>query len=364
MNIALLTIHWANNYGASLQTFASVLFLQDYGNVTLLDYRNKHTSQGMRLLRFGASPRDFLRLSKDILRFKSRSKVIDEFRRFTNNLPLSNILNTEDSFNNLNNEFDVFVCGSDQIWNPEIVSNNRSLDKRYFLDFVKEKRKISFSSSMGSYRYNDLETNMVRSLLSEFHSVSVRESDTTKYLSSLLNKDVVNTLDPTLCLSSDEWSSRLTEKNCVDYGNYILVYALKKDYILKKTVDYYRENFGLKIIAIDQDPFINYKSDIHLKSIDPLEFVRLIKNAEFIITSSFHGVCFSINFNKQFLPLIPHTGSNRIESLLSKLGIENKIIDNVEDVKNFSSIDYELVNFNLNIEREKSRNFIRSSLAI
>lgn len=328
MKIALLTIHWANNYGASLQTFATVKALEKYGQVTVLDYRSEYAAKGMQLIRWGLSPRDILRIGKDLFRLIPRYRAIRAFREFTfNRLSLSEKLCSDDDFSSVAPEFDLFVCGSDQIWNPDIVSETGEIDEYYFLKFAEGKPRISYASSMGTHRYTATKKDQVGRLLSGFSAISVREKDSADYLGSMLARDVTAVMDPTLLLGHSEW----LEAFAIDSGDtadepFILVYALKKDRNLKAVVEFYRKKLGLKIVCIDQDPFLNYKPDVHLKHASPEEFVQLFHQADFIITNSFHGTCFSVLFNKSFVVCEPPSGKNRIMNLLSVVGLSGRFV--------------------------------------
>lgn len=358
MRIALLTIHWANNYGASLQTYATVKALQNYGDVTLIDYRSYYPSKGMDLIRVGWEPRDVLRVAKDLCRIIPRYRVIKKFERFTKKMPLSRRVKTSKDFDALASQFDFFVCGSDQIWNPNIVGFKDRIDQRYFLDFVKGKNKLSYASSLGNYRYKGDHEQKVLELLSSFSSISVREDDAASYLSELTGRKVTSVLDPTLLLTPNDWFSMADREALKE--KYILVYALIKDPELKRVVDYYRNQLGLKVIAIDQDPFINYRAEVHLKDVSPERFVGLISQAEFVITNSFHGVCFCVNFNKNFYVTTPMGSPNRIISLLKKVGLEGRF---KMDFSSSHEIDFEGPNARLDSLRSSSMEYLNRNLS-
>jgi len=365
MKIALITLHWANNYGASLQVFATVKALEKYGEVSVLDYRNSYTSKGMTWIRLGTRPRDILRIGKDLFRLRPRYKVIKKFKAFSYRyLNLTPTLHNEKAFTEVAQTFDLFVSGSDQIWNPKIVNEEGRLDTHYFLKFAIGKKKISYASSLGTYQYDDEERAQVITLLKEYTHLSVREHDSAQYLSKLLHRDVTHVLDPTLLHNKKEWLQFFDLPDSKDGETYILVYALKKDLLLKQTVEKVQKRLGMRVITIDQDPFTNFKNDRHIKDAGPDEFVKLFSQADFVITNSFHGSCFSVNFNIPFIVTTPPTSINRIESLLSAVGVQNRIIKDVEDLsKSFEDhIDFDIINQKLQHLRETSNRYLANAV--
>lgn len=364
LKIALITIHWANNYGASLQTFATVKALSKYGEVSVLDYRNPYTGKGMLWIRFGTNPRDILRMSKDIFRLIPRYRVIKKFKNFTyKNFNLTDTLRNDSDFKKLENRFDIFVSGSDQIWNPKIINEQGIIDIHYFLDFVTAKNKISYASSLGTYKYSEKEAQQITPLLNSYDSISVREQDSSIYLSELLQKDVTHVVDPTLLHTKEEWLTFFDIDVNHNEEPYILVYALHKDKLLKQVVEKVVEELNLRVITIDQDPFTNFKCDRHIRDASPEEFVKLFSQASFIITNSFHGTCFSVNFNIPFVVTTPASSINRIESLLKAINIEERITigENLSELIN-KHIDFDLINTNLHQLRSISNSYLLKAI--
>ena len=365
LKIALITIHWANNYGASLQVFATLKALEKYGEVSLIDYRNNYAGKGMKWVRFGKNMRDFLRVGKDVFRLFSRYKVIKKFENFSYKyLNLTERIENHNDLNKLNSQHDLFVSGSDQIWNPEIVNEDGSLDECYFLNFVDKKKKISYASSMGTHRYSKKELEKIIPLLKKYDSISIREKDSSVYLSKVLKKNVSHVLDPTLLHDANDWLNffHISKANIAD--PYVLVYALKKDDLLKKTLEQVVNCLGIKVITIDQDPFVNFKNDDHIMDAGPEEFVKLFADASFVVTNSFHGACLSIVFNVPFVVTEPLTSINRIESLLMALRVGNRIVKDGSNAKQIvdEDIDFDQLNMNLNVLRASSHHYLANAI--
>lgn len=364
MKIGLITIHWANNYGASLQAFATVKALQQFGEVTLLDYRTEHAAKGMQLMRFGLGSRDILRASKDLCRIVQRYRVIKKFKDFTFAMPLSRKLRSADDFASLEQEFDCFVCGSDQIWNPSIAGADGQIDSRFLLDFAGKKTRVSYASSMGSHKFTTNQERHIKTFLNKFSAISVREKDTSEYLESLIEGPVTAVIDPTLLHSREDWlrffKIQIPQKKSKE--RYILVYALHKDKALKDTINHYRKKLNIKVIAIDQDPFINFKADLHIKDASPIDFVRLFSQADLVVTNSFHGTCFSVIFNNNFVVTQPPSSPNRIKSLLEQIGLSDRLLSPKSCFVD-TDIDYTHVNDRLEKIRSASENYLRSTFS-
>ncbi|UBM26566.1 polysaccharide pyruvyl transferase family protein [Pseudomonas sp. p1(2021b)] len=328
MKIALITIHYANSYGGCLQAAATQAVLSRYGEVTILDYKTKDLGKTLNVLRLGFGIRDFLRVGKDIVRFFPRKRLISKFKKFIYRYyKLSRPIGTVRDLKAAASKFDVFVCGSDQIWNPNIVG---AQDFNYVLEFA-DGKKISLSSSMGSFRYSGKGLAEFKKKLSSFSHIAVREKDLAEELSVELDREVVNTLDPTLLLDKVQWFDLLGVE-ADEREKYIFVYTLKKTDFICRAIDKISMQLGLKVVVIDQDPFIGFKCDRHVMDASPEDYVKLIAGSSFVLTNSFHGTAFAVNFAVPFITLPPESGVNRIQSLLDSVGLRNRMIDSIDSI--------------------------------
>jgi hypothetical protein len=287
-----------------LQAYATQKILSRYGEVKIIDYKTEHLKKTMQVVKFGHSFRDFLRTAKDIFRLFPRYRLIKSFKEFQNKYFIqTDEINNFNQLKALENDFDIFVSGSDQIWNPKILEG---FDSAYFLNFIKNKKKISYASSAGSYVYNNLEKAQLKSYLEGFNHISVREDDLKVQCATILERDDIQTvLDPTLLLSKKEWLDAFKIKSNNATTNYILIYTLTKDTFTKEIINKITEILNMEVIAIDQDPFLGYKVNERKNNIGPIEYLELFANASFVITNSFHGTAFSINFNIPFISIRP-----------------------------------------------------------
>lgn len=268
---------------------------------------------------------------------------------------------------NRTKDISILICGSDQIWNPNIF------DSSYFLDFAgKSVKKIAYATSLAIENYpRRLERTMkkIGQMVSDIDYVSVRENSGKEILKKFTNKKIKVVLDPTLLLNEKQWN-KLTAKRMVK-DKYLFCYIVGD---LEQQLNLIREiakkvNVN-KIICIrmlkNTDKHIE---DIELlNSVGPSEFLSLIKYSEYICTDSFHGVAFCINYNKQFFSFRRYgfgrnfNGDMRIEDLLFRLGINEQMINDKQNLTQINKIDYKLVNEKLSQLRIESFRFLKNSL--
>jgi len=367
MKILLVTIHNANNYGAVLQAYATHSILSQCGIVSTLDYNNRYLAHHLDLIRFAPTLHGLKMFIHDVLRLPYRFVVISKFKKFIREgQNLTSKLTSKDLMTGGAGNYDAYVCGSDQIWNPEIVSPTKTIDPIFFLEFCKSNaKKISYASSVGHHSFTDDEKVHVKRLLKDFSLISTRESDGVAKLSEILpDREIHHVLDPTLLLTKNEWVSVLGLHLAIPKEKYLLVYTVPRSGLIKKAVKYYAKKLNLKVVAIDQMLWPISNVDMHMKSAGPKEFVELFCNAEFVVTDSFHGVCFAVNFSKPFVAVSAGKRANRISSLLSVLNLNETLVSSeAEFSKTTLKFDFNLISEKLNNEREKSKKILLDSLS-
>lgn len=356
--IATLTFHRAINYGAVLQCYALQKSIEKSGcDTEVLDYRsafleklhNPHNiSKYKSILHFGYS----------VLKNRVKKDNRKAFRDFSEkNLKLSKKYSRE-SIKSAADEYKAFIVGSDQVWNHKCTD----FDRTYFLDFLSDKsQKYSYAASIGIKLDDEKIRGEYKSLLSDFSVLSVREEQAQKELNILgLSSEVA--LDPTLLLTGDEWRT-LEEKPKMKIGKYVLVYVITATPSVFEAAEKIAEKYGLQIVYINEFLF-NRRGVKNISKITPNEWLWLFDNAEYIVTNSFHGTAFSINFNKQFYvePLPVKTNVNsRIFDLLGLLNLQSRVVEGADDV-DFANIDYE--NVDLENHREHSLALLEKTLSL
>lgn len=337
-----------NNYGGALQAYALKKSLEKLNlDVEILNYIPKYTKT------------NFKDIVKKII-YAKRNAKFEKFRKEYFNLTCK-IKNLEEYIPSN----DIYIAGSDQIWNSDI---NFDIRKYYYLDFIKNKRKISYAASVGKNYFTETEEEKkeISRMLNSFNAISIREQEGVELYKQITDKHIENVLDPTLLLNKNEWQK--IESGYNPKRDYIFVYTLGANREIKKTIDEFSKKCGSKIVDI------NYKREYNniLKyenGFGPTDFLAGIDNSKYVITNSFHGMVFSILFEKTFFVITRGNMNSRMESLLKKLNLTNRIIkeENIEELLNKTpkeEIDYKKVHEILEKEKEKSLNFLKEALEI
>lgn len=244
----------------------------------------------------------------------------------------------------------VYLAGSDQIWNPD------QCNPVFFLDFAKDNKIISYAASMGKTEISAENKDRFMMLLSNFDEISVREQECADVIHDLLGKNVVVNIDPTFLISSQEWRSYEEPYNIKK--PYILLYMLYWDMDYKQQIIDLKKRTGLPVYAISNGLSRVY-ADKYLLNVGPSEFLWLIDHAEYVITSSFHGVAFSTIFNKKFSAIINPALPSRISHLLQLLSIPEISISKLDKEGNFN---YPVINNRIIDERKNGMQYLQRVL--
>ena len=265
--------------------------------------------------------------------------------------------------------YDAVIVGSDQLWTPAGIKS-----KFYNLLFVPDHiKKISFATSFGVSHVPDNQKKMTAEYLRRIDYISVRETRGAEIVKELTGRDAVVALDPTLLFTGDEWKSIFPEEKIID-GPYIFAYFLGENPEHREAVNQLRESTGLKVVTVPfMDQFV--KNDLEfgdeaLYHVGPVDFLNLIRGAEYICTDSFHGSVFSILSHKAFITFNrtqsddKASRNSRIDSLFDLLKIdghrylhEMKIEESIQNDIDYYSVDQLLIDL-----RNDSRIFIKNSL--
>lgn len=250
--------------------------------------------------------------------------------------------------------------GSDQVWNL----NNVKVDYTYFLDFVKErKKKISYGASFGQEKLQTQYLEDVKCLFNDFSYISVREIQGQRLIKDLLGRDVSLVLDPTLLLTQEQWLHLSKQPKERDY---ILVYLRESSSKVNQFVNILSEHTGLSVVKIIGSLRYHEKSK-YKEIIDPCKWLGYFHNAKIVVTNSFHGIAFSINFRKPFF-VEPRFGSqeeynSRIYSILEQFGLQDRIINESINFSRLLEIDYKAIYKKLDEKRDDSIAFLEKALS-
>lgn len=371
MKIKTITCHDVYNYGASLQAYALQQYLVGRGHdVQIIDYFPDYMDVNYRIrwkkyditemsrlygMRHIPGVRTCYRMKMSVKKMRfiiekwGRKKAFDHFKVKYLHLTPEKYKNVEE-LRRTNIQADVFIAGSDQIWNP-LFNNGR--DPSFFLQFGTGK-KVSYAASFGVSDLSPSDCASMKEWLSSFDKISVRESTGLKLLDELGIKGGVQVPDPVILLDREYWEKLASSK--YNDEKFILVYnlgSLNQD-IMNCALCLSRR-YGLKIVAIEEIGNITY-ADKRIKDAGPCEFVELLTKATYVVTNSFHATAFSILFNIPVFPFIKNATSSRITDLLKSCGLESRLNNN--DLK--TNINWQDVNVKVSVLRKLGLNFLES----
>lgn len=264
----------------------------------------------------------------------------------------------------LDQKYDLFVCGSDQIWYPSM----NIFSPYYYLSFT-NKRKVAYAPSIGTTKYPFCFVEKVKPLLQRFDAISVREKVGAEIIGSIVGREVDAVLDPTLLLTGEEWG-RLLSSERLYKRKYILCYLLSYNETYVRYVQNFAREHALSLVTFVLPGRKCIPSDKVLAA-GPCGFLSAIRDAELVFTDSFHCTIFSLLFKKRFCTFkrfsddASNNQNSRIDNLLGILNLKSYFIgmEQLDAVKNLSSIDYEAVEAILQSERKRSIRYLKDALS-
>lgn len=369
-NIILVTWIGTGNYGTSLQSFALHRKMEMLGyHVSFLkSFPHCFTIKNKVLYMLGKIGVDVDTIKRKIKFTRSSLKQQKLSSFILNNYNFYKPVNSKSDLRRLLAETDVFVTGSDQIWNTSY-----SFNPFYFLDFTGKVKKIAYASSIGLQDFPDEHKPLVKELLSQFSHIGLREYTAVKIVSKLLNRnDVIQVLDPTFLLTPEEWC-RLSEAASIEIElpkRYIFCYLIGNNAWYKQQLMNVVKVTGIKdIIIIPAEENINFSIEgaTIYNAAGPLEFVKLIKDSSFVCTDSFHATAISINLNKNFVEFMRFkdtdtvSQNSRIYDVLSHFQLMDRIFSD-NTVEWSDNIDFSYPNKQLEKDRQNSLDYLVNAI--
>lgn len=356
MKIGILTYHRSNNYGASLQAIALREILSKMGHeVTFIDYWPAYHRHVYMVFSFASMKYRSIKgnisyiasVFKNYRWIKSRIKNFETFR-LTYVYPY---LSTMDD------AYDIVVCGSDQIWRKQEEIN--VYNPVYFgKNNIKVARQISYAASMGFITKDEDEKRILKDYLSHLDSISVREKDL-KELVEGLGCNCVQSLDPTLLLNKEQWSS-LVNLQPTTSEKYVLYYKLRGHSFDEKSIKMFAQERNLKLITLCGAA--SKETEDKITTASPQRMLSLINGAEYVFTSSYHGMVFAILLHKPFYAAF-NNNSGRAKSLLLDLNLLDRLLQpNSSIPQNEHPIDFSKIDSILEIKRNISINYLKMTV--
>ena len=326
---SIITFFNADNFGAVLQCYALQKNIAKFGIMAnVAKFKDPAFRNSYKVLYISKRP----------------SKMIKYLRQAPSNfIRKQNFKKFRNQYFNMSSDlcgFDYYICGSDQIWNMDLTCGYNPM---YFCGIDSDNKKavrFSYAASIGKSKLDDKEKSDFAQALKKLDYISVREDSAKEMIQSLTDKEVYVMPDPTLLLNRSEWSDFVNNDKKND--EYILLYSICDS---KKIFDISADlslKFSLPIIEIRLTTDINKRKSSHtvIDNIGPIHFINYVNKAKYVVTDSFHGTVFSLIFNKEFYSVTPLGLGSRVKSLLSRVGLNERIISSDEDSVSFTEIDY------------------------
>ena len=355
-------MHRVLNYGSILQAYATQYVIEQLGfNCEIIDYQYPNSWQFERgtkyfPLTWKNKIAKLLGMSPMWRRRNKLDKFIKQYMR------LSPPYNSPESLEKAAPQYDIYMTGSDQVWNPYHTKG----DPSFFLHFAKGKRKVAYAASFAKNSLHEEYKPIYRNLLKDYQSISVRETGGCRIVKELIDRDVPVVLDPTLLLTGEQWGEfvdKIMKKDGYKNWKYILVYmlnyAVDPSPVIYKIIEKIQKETGLPVISIGKLDDRKIKKYKKIEDAGIFEFLQLFRNASYVVTSSFHGTAFAVNFGKPFYSIIGIDGDERQSTLLKQLGLQQCVLRINEDIdKLIIKKSYNLQNENLIFLRKKSIEYL------
>lgn len=365
MDVKVITRHGPSNYGSLLQSMATLRILGSLGLLAeIIDYQRKD-ERGLRAtlvqvrMKEAYAGNALKKALYVLVRFPMESMARARFDKMRNRyLRMTDRVSDIEGLSRI--RADIFITGSDQVWGPLY---NGEYAPAYFLSFVRKGKKIAYAASFGKTRFNYETVSEYKHWLSMYDGIAVREDSALRMLEEWGIRCNGQVLDPTLMLSGTQWS-KMTGKEIK--GEYILVYQIHNDTRLNRYALDLSRHTGLPLVRVSPHLHQARRGGKFVWCPDIPVFLAYIKHCRCLVTDSFHGTCFAINFNRPFMEVLPNTSTgSRNQSILKLTGLENRIVSDFKDFSLFNeAIDYDKVNAILGKERSASLNILKGLLGM
>ncbi len=369
MKVAVITLKDSPNYGGILQAYALQRVIEKLGHdCYLIDYMNDEFRHKFTFFGKPTGMSNVYWLFKKF-QYPLMRIMMDKMMPFYSHMNLTRHYNKPEDLKELNSGYDIFIAGSDQVWACDL----NYYDDSYFLSFVDDKhKKISYAASFGRTinMMKPEEKDFISSQLNRFNTLSVREGSGVNVVRALSGRqDAISVLDPTFLLNREDWDNVANHNHKGKGEKYILCYLMQSkenDSEALKCAKTLSQETGLPIVKICRGlTSVLWGKTTYVPTVE--EWIGLFLDAEYIITNSFHGMAFSVNFQKEFISFIegdPSSGRNsRVYDRCKDFGLLDRIhVVGEKNVLNKGRINYDKVNDVLNDYRNKSILYLKKEL--
>ncbi len=357
--IGILTYHRVFNFGSLLQTYALQNYLERKNcDVEVIDYypsrlRKKellfHINPKWRRPIFKLIVHLIPAVATRLLGYHMMNTFLNKYIKLTS----QQYETIDDLIKNIPKE-DIYLNGSDQIWNVETA--NGEVDRVLFMDFLdNDSIRAAYAGSFGKDDFSDESLKEIKKYLDKYSAISVREKSGVSILEKIGIKESRWVLDPTFLLRTTDWDKIAGKINLPN--KYLLVYNLNRNPRISQIAMKIATRKNLKIVNMAQSlTFVKGAKNILYPT--PNTFITMFKNAEYVVTDSFHGTAFSINFEKQFVCIPAPRFNARLESILELINESDRLLltDDISIVDR--EINYNIVSSIIEEERKIADKFI------
>ena len=369
--IGIITFHASHNCGSMLQAYSLQKNIEKLFNtkVEIINYSSKFQREYYSLFSPNRNIRKILKNCLFLTNFKKIRNHFNDYNRFIDKeLVLSDKeYSTEEELKDEEFEYSTIVAGSDQCWNINCPDGGDA----YFINFVKGKaiNKVAYAPSLGSSNIVKFakKPGDYKELLCDFSGLSVRERNAQRWLTELTGRTVDLLVDPTMLFDKQEWLNQFNLPNR-RYKNYIFYYAFKYDDEVNEAVKCIAKKYKKDVYVIDAKAWTRkalWRYGFKLtKNGGPFEFLCMIRDSDFVLTTSFHGTVFSSIFHKQFWFLnssMHSADDDRATSLLAQIGLENRFVslEELQQKDINSPIDYKRVDSMIAKEKKRACDYLQ-----
>ena len=350
MRAGILSMQRVNNYGSFFQALSLKNTLEELGNsVEFIDIKPGKVYEGVEFSDRGVKDWN----NQEFVEFrKKRNEIISKYAK--------QYLGLTDEMN-YKSDYDFGVIGSDEVFNC-IGNGNIGFTPQLFGENVSN-YTISYAASCGHTNFEQVSKynlqNDIKVALNNLNNISVRDKNTLEFVEKISERKAIENVDPVFISSFDKY----IDETEIEHNDYIIIYSYDYRLCNEKEVEKIKEfatKNGLKTIGLGlYQPWCDENINV-----TPFELLKYFKNASYVVTDTFHGVVFSIKYNKQFVGISRSSNKYKFNDLLTRFGVNSQNISDINDLEKViqNSIDYEKVNKLITAETEKSRNYLREEL--
>ena len=366
--IGQLTFHASHNYGSVLQAYALNRWLRDAGyDAEIINLRNAAQRHAYRIFKVkGKGIKRIFHFLYSLYSYPKLKRRAVNFEDFINHvLPITK--EVYDNGNDLKGKvhYDIFVTGSDQVWNPAC----QDFESAYYLDFVdKDAKTIAYAPSLGRTEFNDEQLQLIQQLLENIDFISCREEEGADVLRNLTTRPVTVVCDPVVLLGREAWDEFAGDIQWKE--PYILTYFLENNNGSKVCLKEIQKKTGFSVVSLNEDIRDFGKGYQCAFDASPREFVGLFKHASFILTNSFHATAFSTLFEKPFYTIcasntnVSNPNDSRKSSYLKTIGLTERLIhdDNLPPKDKWFELDYAACQLKVEEFRKNSEQYLKNAM--